>query len=116
MGSIAEQRGDASLAATEYQAAYQIDPTHAPTLIALGRMHTSQGEWEKARRVYRSMLLQNFDAEYGVSKADIYFALGQIHEKVNEAAKAIGMYERGLELAPDHKDIKEALARARGTQ
>lgn len=116
IGAIAEQQGDAQLAVAQYQAANQIDAGHAPTLVALGRLYSEAGEWEKARRVYRSMLLQNLDPDAGVNKADVYFALGLIHEKVNEGGKAVGMYERGLELAPEHAGLKEALARARATR
>jgi tetratricopeptide (TPR) repeat protein len=70
-------------------------------------------EWEKARRMYRSMLLQNLDPASGVTKADIYLALGEIHEKLGEAPKAAGMYERGLEVDGSHAVLKTALARVK---
>ncbi|MSP60174.1 MAG: tetratricopeptide repeat protein [Myxococcales bacterium] len=113
MGAIAESGGNARRALENYQAAQQIDPSHAPTLAALGRLYAAESEWEKARRIYRSMLLQNLDPQAGMSKADVYFALGEIHEKVNEAQKAVGMYERGLELDPAHGRLREALARVK---
>jgi tetratricopeptide (TPR) repeat protein len=116
LGAIAEKQGDRTLALQQYQAAYQIDASHAPTLAALGRIWIEASEWEKARRIYRSMLLQNLDPSAGVTKADVYLQLGIIHEKVNEAPKAVGMYERGLETDPNHAELKAALQRVRGAK
>ncbi len=113
IGAIAEKRGDSKLALEEYAAAHQIDPAHAQTLESLGRLHLAAGDWEKARGIYRKMLLQNLDPAAGVTKADVYLHLGEIHEKLGEAPKAIGMYERGLELDGAHKALREALARSK---
>ncbi len=114
LGGIAEKNGDFAAALAAYKAAQQIDAGHAPTLAALGRLYAQQQQWEDARRIYRSMLLQNLDPASGVSKADVYLALGDIHERLNEGPKALGMYERGLELDPAHAALKQALARVRG--
>ena len=62
------------------------------------------------------MLLQNLDPQSGVTKADVYLALGDIHERLSEGPKAIGMYERGLELEPSNSRLKEALARLKGSR
>ena len=48
------------------------------------------------------------------SEAKLHDALpGEIHERAKEGQKAVGMYERGLELEPQHARLKEALARAK---
>jgi tetratricopeptide (TPR) repeat protein len=70
-------------------------------------------EWEKARRIYRSMLLQNLDPTSGITKADVYLALGEIHEKLGEGPKALGMFERGLEIDGAHAALKSAIARVK---
>src|SRR5439155_6697969 len=84
LGGIAEQLGEPAKASEQYNHAYAIDAGHAPTLAALGRMAMVTGDWEKARRVYRSLLLQNLDPSSGVRKAEVYLALGEIHEKTSE--------------------------------
>jgi pentatricopeptide repeat protein len=113
LGAIAEKRGDGKAALGEYASAHQIDPSHAQTMDALGRLYAAAGEWEKARGIYRKMLLQNLDPTTGVTKADVYLHLGEIHEKLNEGPKAVGMYERGLELDAAHGRLREALARVK---
>jgi hypothetical protein len=59
------------------------------------------------------MLLQNLDPSLGVTKADVYLQLGQIHAQLGEGPKAKGMYERGLELDPQHARLREALAQVK---
>jgi len=84
-------------------------------VVAIGKLAMGQQDWEKARRIYRAMLLQNIDeATAGITKADVYYALGQIHEQMEETKKAINMYERGLEIKPDHADLQAAIARIKG--
>jgi tetratricopeptide (TPR) repeat protein len=113
IGAIAEKRGDRAQAQKEYAEAHRIDPAHAPTMVALARLHMAAEEWEKARGILRKMLLQNIDPESGISKADVYQSLGTIHEQLNEAPKALGMYERGLEIEPGHAGLRAALERLR---
>jgi tetratricopeptide (TPR) repeat protein len=114
IAAIAEARGDQKLALDEYLAAHQIDPAYAPTMTALAKLYMVAADWEKARGILRKMLLQNLDASAGVTKADVYLKLGEIHEKLNEGPKAAGMYERGLELDGKHAGLRAALSRLKG--
>jgi pentatricopeptide repeat protein len=82
-------------------------------MAGLGRIYFAAKEWEKARRVYRSMLLQNLDPSLGVTKADVYLQLGLIHAELGEGPKAKSMYERGLELDPQHARLREAMAQVK---
>jgi tetratricopeptide (TPR) repeat protein len=111
LGTLAEGRGDLNLAEQRLAAAYQLDPTHAATLAALARIAARRNDPEKARRYYRSLLLQNFDEKsVGVSKAEVYYALGKLHQQAGELPKARNMFERGLELDPQNAAYKQALA------
>ena len=84
-------------------------------VIALGKLAMAREDWEKARRIYRAMLLQNIDeAATGLSKADVYYNLGLIHEQLGETPKAVNMFERGLEIKPQHEELGAALARVKG--
>ena len=111
LGAIAEKRGDATAAREHYDKAYRMDSTNTPTLVALGRLHEQEQNWENARRVYRSMLLQNLDEKAGITKAEVFFKLGNVHAAMGEAAKARNMYERGLEADPEHAGLKDALSK-----
>jgi tetratricopeptide (TPR) repeat protein len=114
LGEIAEKKGDLAAALASYGEAQKLDASHAPTLVALARLQMQKQDWESARKLYRSLLLQNLDAAAGITKTGVYIALGEIHEKLNEGPKAIGMYERALELDAGNEAIRAALARLRG--
>ncbi len=109
-GAILEARGDGPGALVAYEEAFRVNPTDVATMAGLGRLYMHARDWDKARRVYRSLVLQTIDADAGVSKGDVYLALGVIHVELGEAPKARGMYQRGLELEPGHDGLRQALA------
>ncbi len=111
LGMLAERRSDWQTAAERFAAAYQVDPSQPAILAALGRLAVRQNDPEKARRFYRSLLLQTFDEKAaGVTKAEVYLALGRLHLAANELPKARNMFERGLESEPASAALKDALA------
>ncbi len=109
LGGIFEARGDADQALAAYEEAFRVNPTDVATMSGLGRIYLARELWEKARRVYRSMVLQNLDPESGITKAQVYFNLGRIHMALEQPKKAKGMFQRGLELEPENPDILAAL-------
>jgi tetratricopeptide (TPR) repeat protein len=111
LGNFAEARGDLALAKQRFTAAYQIDPTQASVLGALSRLSLRQRDVESARRYLRTLLLQSFDEKAaGITKAQVYLELGNLHRQAGENAKARNMYERGLEAEPRNEPLKQALA------
>jgi tetratricopeptide (TPR) repeat protein len=111
LGSFAEARGDLATAKQRYAAAYQIDPTQAAVLGALARLSLRGSDTEAARRYLRTLLLQTFDEKAaGITKAEVYLALGNLHREAGENAKARNMFERGLETDPKNEALKQALA------
>ena len=111
LGGFAETRGDLAMAKQRFLAAYQIDPTQASTLAALAHLAVAQNDAENARKYYRTLLLQSFDEKaVGLSKAQIYLALGKLHQEAGELPKARNMFERGLEIDSRNEALKQALA------
>jgi tetratricopeptide (TPR) repeat protein len=111
MGGFAEGRGDLAAAKQRYTAAYQIDPTQAGVLGALSRLAIRQHDAESARRFLRTLLLQSFDEKAaGITKAQVYLELGNLHRQAGENPKARNMFERGLETDPKNEALKQALA------
>uniref|UniRef100_UPI003D0B0008 tetratricopeptide repeat protein n=1 Tax=Haliangium sp. TaxID=2663208 RepID=UPI003D0B0008 len=109
LGGIFEARGDVDNALSAYEEAFRVNPTDVATMAGLGRIYLAREVWEKARRVYRSMVLQNLDDSAGITKAQVYYNLGRIHLAMSEPRKAKGMFQRGLELEPDNAELRGAL-------
>jgi tetratricopeptide (TPR) repeat protein len=111
LGAIAETKGNLAAALSRFEAAYQLDPTQPAVVASLGRLALRQKDSEKARRYFRALLLQTFDEKAaGITKAEVYLALGRLHVEANEGPKARNLFERGLEADPKNAALKEALA------
>jgi len=108
-GGILEARGDRSGSLTAYEEALRFNPTDVVTMTGLGRMYFASGDWEKARKIYQSLVLQNIDAEVGVTKGEVYWALGKIHIELGQSPKAKSMFQRGLEIEPGNQKLRDAL-------
>jgi tetratricopeptide (TPR) repeat protein len=108
-GGILEARGNRAGALAAYEEALRVNPTDITTMTGLGRLYFAQQEWEKARRIYQSLVLQNIDSDAGVSKGEIYWALGTIHLQLGQPPKAKSMFQRGLELEPNNQQLRDAL-------
>jgi hypothetical protein len=55
-------------------------------------------------------VLQNIDADAGVTKGEVYWALGKIHLQLGQPPKARSMFQRGLEIEPQNQKLKDALS------
>jgi tetratricopeptide (TPR) repeat protein len=109
-GGILEARGDRNGALAAYEEALRVNPTDVTTMTGLGRLYFAAEDWEKARRIYQSLVLQNIETDAGVTKGEVYWALGTIHLKLGQPPKAKSMFQRGLELEPNNAKLREALA------
>ncbi len=110
-GGILEKRGDKPGALVAYEDSLRLNPTDVSTMSGLGRLYFDTQDWEKARRIYQSLVLQNnIEVDAGVTKAEVYFALGTIHLQLGQPPKAKSMFQRGLEIEPQNQRLKEALA------
>src|SRR5262249_60419610 len=90
--------------------ALRVNPTDIATMTGLGRLYFAAADWEKARKIYQSLVLQNIDADAGVTKGEVYWALGKIHLELGQPPKAKSMFQRGLEIDPHNQRLREALA------
>jgi golgin subfamily B member 1 len=112
-GGILEARGDSPGALAAYEEALRVNPTDVGTMTGLGRLYFASGDWEKARKIYQSLVLQNIDSDAGVTKGEVYWALGTIHLQLGQPPKAKSMFQRGLEIEPNNQRLKEALSSLR---
>ena len=101
--------GDRSGALSAYEEALRVNPTDVSTMTGLGRLYLETQDWEKARKIYQSLVLQNIDPEAGVTKGEVYWALGKIHLQLGQPPKAKSMFQRGLELEPQNQKLRDAL-------
>lgn len=114
LGRALEGMGDFAGAREHYDAAFKIDLTNVHILRDLGRLCHSQGDWARAQKTFRALLLQKLGPDAGISKADVYYYLGDIAAKTDDKRKAISMLERAVAEDKSHAEAAALLAELKG--
>jgi tetratricopeptide (TPR) repeat protein len=103
------QLGDQAAAAATHEAILRLDPTHVPSLRALGRFFAHAGRWEDLVAMYRAEADVLTSAE---AAAALHARAGAILEtKLERPAEAAEAYRQALALAPSDVTALRALAR-----
>ena len=106
--------GDNARALTELDAAYRVDLTNVGVLKDLGLMAYEQGDYDRAQKTFRGLLLQRLDRDAPISKADVYYYLGEISRQQGDPQKAISMLERAVAEQASHERAKSLLSTLKG--
>jgi tetratricopeptide (TPR) repeat protein len=114
LGRAYESMGDTAQALAMYDAAFKVDLTSVPILRDLGLLCLRTGDLERAQKTFRALLLQRLDANSGITKADVYYYLGETLAQQNDKLKAIGMLERAVEADKTHARAINLLAQLKG--
>jgi len=109
LGKAHEGAGDVVKAMECYDAAFKIDLTNVHILRDLGRLCLEQGDLERAQKTYRALLLQKLKEDSGITKADVYFRLGDISFRQGDKTKAKAMLERAVAEAGQHAEAQALL-------
>lgn len=108
--------GDEAAALGYFQEAYDADPTHLPTLTALGALLFKRGDWERAFKVYQSIVVHHSESP-DVDAVDVYYRLGVIRHRLGERRKAVHSFDKALELDSSHAPtLRELVALYEETQ
>jgi tetratricopeptide (TPR) repeat protein len=110
LGQAYEGLGQSQDALKHYDAAFKVDLTSVPILRDLGRLCLATGDLERAQKTYRALLLQRLTPETGLTKADVYFRLGEISFKQGDKLKAKSMLERAVAEGGGHPEASALLA------
>lgn len=94
LGRALEGMGDTEGAMKHYDSAFKIDLTNVQILRDLGRLCHANADWPRAQKTFRALLLQKLTPDAGITKADVYFYLGDISHRMGDDRKAISMLER----------------------
>jgi golgin subfamily B member 1 len=109
LGQAYESAGQLDDALKHYDAAFKIDLTSVAVLRDLGRLCLERGDLDRAQKTYRALLLQKLGPELGLTKADVYFRLGEVSAKQGDKPKAKAMLERAISEAGQHPAAKAML-------
>jgi len=111
LGKALQGMGDQAGAMASFDAAFKIDLTNVHILRDLGMLCHQLGDLDRAQKTFRALLLQKLDANSGITKADVYFFLGDISATQGDKAKAVSMVQRAVAEDANHERAQELLAR-----
>jgi tetratricopeptide (TPR) repeat protein len=112
LAHAADRLDDQDKALKCYRHAYELDPTHLPTLVDRADLLYRRQQWDEAFKLYQTVMVQHRESQTDDQIVEIFHRIGTIKMKVGERAKSINMFEKALEINPGHRPTLEALAAA----
>lgn len=98
-----------------YERALELNPTHLPTLEAIGPLFIAREDWPKAEKVFRQLLQLTGGLGNNEQLARVYASLGTVELHVGQIDKAKKRFTKALELRPNDltalKGLSEVLRR-----
>ncbi len=96
------QLGQLEDALTHYRRALELNPSHLPSLEAVGPVYVQLGRWEQAGETYRS-ILQLTGGQGDMDRiASTYVSLGLVDQHLGDLEKAKKRFSKALEIRPNH--------------
>jgi tetratricopeptide (TPR) repeat protein len=109
-----DQLGDKDQALAQLDMGFKIDPGSVGILRDLGVLAFETNDLDRAQKTFRALLLQRLDPSAGISKAEVFYYLGEISDKQGDKPKAVQMFERAIENDPALDKARAKLAAIKG--
>ena len=110
--------GNKERALSELDMAFKIDPGSIGVLKDLGVLSLELAgtdpkdpHIDRAQKTFRALLLQKLDDASPISKAEVFYYLGEISHRQGDDRKALQMLERALDNDKDLAPARDLMAR-----
>ncbi|MCU0661270.1 MAG: tetratricopeptide repeat protein, partial [Myxococcota bacterium] len=103
LGLVADKLDKLDKAISSYEAAYASDTSNLEIVMSLAEAYFRAKEWEKAFKLYQMVLVHYRDKQGKDEIVEIFYRLGHIKNQVGERRKALNMFDKALELDPNHR-------------
>jgi tetratricopeptide (TPR) repeat protein len=109
LAKTSDELGKADKALKYYRAAYDIDSTHLATLTGMAALLYRTEDWDRAFKIYQTILVHHRDSQRADEIVDIFYRLGNIKLMLGERKKALNMFEKALEIDASHRETLESV-------
>ncbi|MCA9698689.1 MAG: tetratricopeptide repeat protein, partial [Myxococcales bacterium] len=106
---VARKLGQGEKALKRYKSAYDIDSTNHEVLTGMADLLFEQENWDRAFKLYQTILVQHRDSQSDDDTVLVYYRLGTIKRRQNEPRKALNYMEKALEVQPFNRQVLEAV-------
>jgi len=110
---VARALGNGEKALKQYKRAYDIDSTNHDVLVGMGDLLFEREDWERAFKLYQTILVQHRDTQADEDTVRVYHRLGTIKNRQGEPRKALNYFEKALEVDPHHEETLAAVIQLR---
>jgi tetratricopeptide (TPR) repeat protein len=97
LGETATRLGQAEVAVSAYQRAYEIDNDDSDTLKGLAGSYFRAQRWDEAFKYHQLLLVQHRDALGRDEITELFYRLGVVKREQGEDKKARNMFDKALE-------------------
>ena len=103
VAKTADSLGNRDKALKYFKMAYDLDSTSLQTLLGRADLLYRLEDWEGAFKLYQTVLVHHREAQRDSEVVDIFYRLGIIKLRQTEKKKALNMFEKALEIDPNHR-------------
>ncbi len=103
VAKTADSLGNRDKALKYFKLAYDLDSTSLQTLLGRADLLYRLEDWEGAFKLYQTVLVHHREAQRDSEVVDIFYRLGIIKLRQTEKKKALNMFEKALEIDPNHR-------------
>jgi tetratricopeptide (TPR) repeat protein len=93
-----------------YEKALELNPTHLPSLEAVGPLYIAESQWSRAGDVFQRVLQLTGGRGDPQTVAQTYTMLGTVERQRGNAEKAYKRFNKALEIFPNHVPALRGLA------
>ena len=104
LGKVAHELRKVDKALTHYRRAYELDSTHLPTLRGMGEILVAQEDWDRAFKIFQTILVHHRDTLDDDQAAQMYNRQGFIKLQVGEKRKALDFFRKSLDSNPQYRE------------
>ncbi len=88
-------------ARARFERALSLNPSHLPTLEAVGPLYVELEAWDKARNVFGTILQLTGGQGDPATIARVYTSLGTVEQRLGDLDKAMKRFNKALDLRPN---------------
>jgi tetratricopeptide (TPR) repeat protein len=114
LGAAYKASGRSEQALAELDKAFRIEPGNMHVLKDLGLLAIELKDFKKAQQMFRALLLQKFDGNVPITKAEVFYHLAEIHDLLGEKDKALQQAERAVQTDGNLTKARELVQRLKG--
>ena len=103
LGKVAHELRKVDKALTHYRRAYELD-VHLPTLRGMGEILVAQEDWDRAFKIFQTILVHHRDTLDDDQAAQMYNRQGFIKLQVGEKRKALDFFRKSLDSNPQYRE------------